>query len=413
MCRLHLYSISIQNSDLKYTAEWFSTLPIRRGLVVLGRCSLRFCSSCSTELLLPRKRLGFTLIELLVVIAIIAVLIALLLPAVQQAREATRRTQCKNNLKQIGLSLHNYHDVALCFPPGYLGYPALSGSSSYTSVNSTPTLYSGNYTGQGWGWGTYILRYLDQANLYIQIQPGATQTACDDTTNLPSGIPSSAWNAIVTIERTVLSAYVCPTATDPDLIPTRGATGQGNNCPSTGATPTLHAKSNYRGVCGLNYDGVNTPADSVANGFNGAYATNTNTHGMFGDAMEYVMTIAKVTDGTSNTFTIGEYYYKHTSNFSLCSFHSGTVTTSGDYSGANWFGIAPDQRQIAAVGCLLPAPTTYTINGLGVNTFASQHVGGAHFLAADEHVVFVSQNVDQTLLSYLGQTDDGFAATLP
>ncbi|MEM1063237.1 MAG: DUF1559 domain-containing protein, partial [Planctomycetota bacterium] len=64
------------------------------------------------------NRRGFTLIELLVVIAIIAIIVALLLPAVQQAREAARRTACKNNLKQIGISLHNYHDVHLTFPPG-------------------------------------------------------------------------------------------------------------------------------------------------------------------------------------------------------------------------------------------------------------------------------------------------------
>src|ERR1700744_1154446 len=94
-----------------------------------------------------RRSRGFTLIELLVVIAIIAVLIALLLPAVQQAREAARRTQCKNNLKQIGLALHNYHDVHLAFPDcSYISKP-FPGPS-------------------GWGWPVMVMPFLDQGNLF-------------------------------------------------------------------------------------------------------------------------------------------------------------------------------------------------------------------------------------------------------
>src|ERR1700761_7427542 len=94
---------------------------------------------------------GFTLIELLVVIAIIAVLIALLLPAVQQAREAARRTQCKNSLKQLGLALHNYHDSLNVFPFG----------STYAS--------SGPVYGPKHTWVEYILPYVDQAPLYLQL----------------------------------------------------------------------------------------------------------------------------------------------------------------------------------------------------------------------------------------------------
>lgn len=94
-------------------------------------------------------RKGFTLIELLVVIAIIGILVALLLPAVQQAREAARRTSCKNNLKQFGLALHNYHDTHRTFPPGYVYRPGPSGENIL-----------------GFGWGAMILPFLDQSNLY-------------------------------------------------------------------------------------------------------------------------------------------------------------------------------------------------------------------------------------------------------
>src|SRR5205809_5012802 len=99
-----------------------------------------------------RRPRGFTLIELLVVIAIISVLIALLLPAVQSAREAARRSQCVNNLKQIGLALHNYHDSVGVFPPGYVSAQS-PGSNSITG---------GNDVGPGWAWGSMILPQLEQ-----------------------------------------------------------------------------------------------------------------------------------------------------------------------------------------------------------------------------------------------------------
>ena len=99
------------------------------------------------------RRTAFTLVELLVVIAVIGILIALLLPAVQQAREAARRSQCRNNMKQLGLALHNYHDTHLAFPPGWIG---VAGGVQDPEGES------------GVGWGALILPYMDQSALFSE-----------------------------------------------------------------------------------------------------------------------------------------------------------------------------------------------------------------------------------------------------
>ena len=148
------------------------------------------CSLAST------KRQAFTLIELLVVIAIIAVLIGLLLPAVQKVREAANRTRCANNLKQIGLALHQYHDREGTFPSGYLfrgraaRAPRTSGGGGHLFqepprfVDTTP----------GWGWAALILPHLEQNNLYRRI-------------NFDEAVER---DTAEEVRRTVLPVYVCP-----------------------------------------------------------------------------------------------------------------------------------------------------------------------------------------------------------
>ncbi len=306
---------------------------------------------------LRHRRRGFTLIELLVVIAIIAVLIALLLPAVQQAREAARRTQCKNNLKQFGIALHNYHDTMNTLPMGMCGWP-------YDLVGSL------------WGWGTMILPYLDQAPLYNGLASSPNGTS--PLLNLPAkGFDAvmASFNPTNPLLQTQLSVYRCPS--DPGIptvtIPVGGLNG------SKRQNTYIYGRSNYPGVIGATYS---TGGGLLA------------PDGAFGESSS--IRIRDFTDGTSNTFLVGE--------------RRSAGTVSGNYVGGEtiWCGanddVSPDsdwQGFAIHLGLCDPRyplnfktttppdvnnPSTYT-------AFGSQHTGGAHFLMGDGSVRFISENI--------------------
>jgi len=200
----------------------------------------------------PRRQRGFTLIELLVVIAIIGVLIALLVPAVQRVREAAARTQCRNNLKQIGLGFHNYHAARNRFPPGFASKAAFT---------------DGPGTGPGWGWGAYLLPYLEQDNLYRQIN-FAKDIA--DPVNAQARVQS-------------LPIFLCP-SDNPRSLTTTVSDGAGNPICDV-------AFGNYVGMAGV-YEVSGYP--DTSNGSPGVLLRNSRVR------------VTDIIDGSSNTLFVGE-----------------------------------------------------------------------------------------------------------
>jgi prepilin-type N-terminal cleavage/methylation domain-containing protein len=208
-----------------------------------------------------RRARGFTLIELLVVIAIIAILIALLLPAVQQAREAARRTQCKNNLKQMGLALHNYMDVAGRLPPaGIHNFESYSG-------NLNP---AANSTSWGPSWITLSLPYFEQGNLYAQYNFSSIR-ARDN----------------VAVVATKLSAVQCPSDAATEAAPYGPLTN------AAGQTANF-ARGNYAANGG------------AGNAYSGTDFNLAQERGPFAGVNYYGAKIAAITDGTSNTLLVAE-----------------------------------------------------------------------------------------------------------
>lgn len=281
---------------------------------------------------------GFTLIELLVVIAIIAILVALLLPAVQQAREAARQSQCKSNLKQLGLAMHNYHDVNNSLPIG---------------VHAA--------WGQSWTWA--VLPYVDQAALF-EVMP----TPINDN-GFWGGTDQRSLD-LITIARTVVPVFLCPTLPAGPIEP-RNINGLSRRAMSTYlANAGGDARHDNRGTNGMDR----------SNGL--FHAVNMIT------AVGRSFRLRDVTDGLSNTVLVGEAEYNLSSaeGCNICDrylfYHMNADSGDGsDFSevlGSTFYSINPEATNNSEREC----------------AFGSFHAGGANILFADGKVKFMSENVD-------------------
>jgi len=299
----------------------------------------------------PAERGGFTLIELLVVIAIIGILVALLLPAVQQAREAARRTQCKNNLKQIVLAAQNFHDTYNQFPPGYVGQDSNCSHNTF-----------GGYSGVGLF--AFILPFMDQKAMYERVD--AWKGLNRDYPTPPCSSPRQIWwnfDNTWEVSQYRLPAYLCPS--DPQLgIQTFSEffhlhgfcgdnTTEGARCNDGGGLGTLGGYSTLKdyNLGRTNYLGVSGGVGVLKNlwsKWNGIFGGWTNTK--MGDIL----------DGSSNTFAFGEASGGDNYNYIWISLGSMPVAWN---MGKNWY------------------------------QFGSYHTGGSHFALADGSVRFVSESI--------------------
>jgi prepilin-type N-terminal cleavage/methylation domain-containing protein/prepilin-type processing-associated H-X9-DG protein len=319
------------------------------------------------------SRTGFTLIELLVVIAIIAILIGLLLPAVQKVREAAARAQCVNNLHQIGVALHDYHDSNNRLPPGYV--------DGNTDPNSTPD----NDVGPGWGWAAYMLPYIEQDNVYRQINFSAPVGA---------GV-----NAQISVQP--LKVFQCPSDPYQQDFPVYDST-------FTAPIATV-AHSNYVGNNGW-VECFNGAGGNPGSAGNDGLAGGAGAAGVGVFWRNSRVRLTDITDGTSNTIMVGE--------------------RSGNHAPSTWTGAVPGGRCPAWMATQPPSPyapppgPAYDNADFGEalvlahgnathlpsadfpifdpDTFYSMHTGrGANFVFADGSVHFLSSGINPYTYQYL------------
>jgi prepilin-type N-terminal cleavage/methylation domain-containing protein len=300
---------------------------------------------------LSRNRRAFTLIELLVVIAIIAILIGLLLPAVQKVREAAARMSCQNNLKQIGLAVHNHHDSTGFLPHGGTGWDR---APAYSAAGAPYGLAN-----QGCGWGFHILPFMEQDNLY----KGSNAGSIDNASALARGTP--------------VKNYFCPARGAPRVFTGGSWYGPGGSRPFA---QTDYAGSQGTGNNGairfhqVNWSGWPAPAQ-----------------GAFTPARDMIG-LAAIGDGLSQTIVIGE---KRLNRAALGGFQGDDnegFTSGWDHDVIRGTNIAPLQD---------------ANGGSGEGRFGSAHASGFNALLGDGSVRMINYSVSITTFNRLGHANDG------
>lgn len=345
-------------------------------------------------------RRGFTLVELLVVIAIIGILVALLLPAVQAAREAARRMSCGNNMKQLGLALHNYHDTFKVFPPGHLSQNALQRIAANVQANDNQTVDSfvgltGNNGGAlsaqyGPSWMQFILPFVEQQPLADLYNPGRLLA---DTTYAPH----------VQMVGSFIPSYTCPS----DAWAKVNTPGVLNSVPTINWARASYAVSTGRLTAGSrlyrdNYKTLRVDYKGFAGNNGGA-------------------SIATILDGTSNSVAVWEILAGPIAQDTRGSWamgravQSGGCDNQGDCQGINDRTGNPDDYHECATGAQYVRIGNFGWNGgdgqLGPK---SKHPGGCQATLADASVRFMSQTMDQNnVMRAINSIQNGETVEMP